>query len=136
MASPSPLFKKETIHSLLDGFLYKNEQIPIIWLEKLMNALNASQNSMAKLMGVSTRTLQRELEHKQLSKDLSDRFLQLLDLYKEGVEAFFTIDNFQSWLKEEQVNLYGNRPIELIQSVSGIQQVKEEILRLKHGIIS
>lgn len=130
------LLQKETIYELLNGFLYKDEQIPSAFLKKFMDSIEASQNTAAKLLGISTRTLQRELSENNLSNDLSDRFLQLIDLYKEGVEAFFDLDTFKSWLETGKSVFKGKKPFELMTSITGIHQVKEEIVRTKLGILS
>lgn len=101
-----------------------------------MASTGASQNAAAKLLGVATRTLQRELGGKLLSKELSDRFLQVIDLYKEGVDAFYSIDTFRQWLSTNKTTFQGKTPYEMMHSVTGIQQVREEILRTKLGILS
>lgn len=136
MGVPSPVLEKQTIYELLNGFLYKNEQIPTVFLKKFITSINASQNTTAKLLGVATRTLQRELNSKHLSKELSDRLLQIIDLYKEGAETFYGIDTFKQWLNTEKVIFQGKTPFELMNSITGIQQVKEEIIRTKMGILS
>jgi putative toxin-antitoxin system antitoxin component (TIGR02293 family) len=136
MGNPSPVLEKHTIYELLNGFLYKNEQIPTSFLKKFIISIDASQNTAARLLGVATRTLQRELAGKHLSKELSDRFLQLVDLYKEGVEAFYGIETFKEWLSTEKAVFQSKTPFELIHSITGIQQVKEEIIRTKMGILS
>ncbi|MEM6525830.1 MAG: antitoxin Xre-like helix-turn-helix domain-containing protein [Bacteroidota bacterium] len=136
MAVPSHILERETIYELLNGFLYKNEQIPSSFLKKFMAAVGASQNASAKLLGVATRTLQRELSSKLLSKELSDRFLQVMDLYKEGLDAFYSIDTFKQWLGTSKVTFQGKNPYEMMHSITGIQQVKEEIIRTKLGILS
>lgn len=136
MALPSHILERETIYELLNGFLYKDEQIPGSFLKKFMASTGASQNAAAKLLGVATRTLQRELGGKLLSKELSDRFLQVIDLYKEGVDAFYSIDTFRQWLSTNKTTFQGKTPYEMMHSVTGIQQVREEILRTKLGILS
>ncbi len=136
MGAPSPVLEKQTIYHLLNGFLYKNEQIPAAFLKKFIASINASQNTTAKLLGVATRTLQRELANKYLSEELSDRLLQIIDLYKEGSETFYGIDTFKQWLITEKTVFQGKTPFELLNSVTGTQQVKEEIIRTKMGILS
>ncbi|MEM9858604.1 MAG: antitoxin Xre/MbcA/ParS toxin-binding domain-containing protein [Bacteroidota bacterium] len=136
MAVPSHVLERETIYELLNGFLYKDEQIPSSFLKKFMTAVGASQNAAAKLLGIATRTLQRELTGKLLSKELSDRFLQVMDLYKEGIDAFYSIDTFRQWLSTSKATFQGKTPYEMMHSITGVQQVKEEIIRTKLGILS
>jgi putative toxin-antitoxin system antitoxin component (TIGR02293 family) len=136
MGVPSLILEKHTIYELLHGFLYKNEQIPTTLLKRFIGSIDASQNTAAKLLGIATRTLQRELSGKHLSKELSDRFLQVIDLYKEGIEAFYGIDTFKQWLSTSKSTFQGKTPFELMHSITGIQQVKEEIIRTKLGILS
>jgi putative toxin-antitoxin system antitoxin component (TIGR02293 family) len=136
MGIPSQILEKHTIYELLNRFLYKNEQVPTDFLKKFIASIEASQNTAAKLLGIATRTLQRELSNNHLSKELSDRFLQVIDLYKEGIEAFYDIDTFKEWLASPKQSFLGKSPFELMHSITGIQQVKEEIIRTKHGILS
>lgn len=131
-----PILKKNTIYELLNDFLYKDELIPASFLKKFIESIGVSQNTAAKLLGIATRTLQRELNHTHLSKELSDRFLQLMDLYKEGIEAFYDLDTFRQWLETGKSTFRGKTPFELMHSITGIQQVKEEIIRTKLGILS
>ncbi|MEM7548272.1 MAG: antitoxin Xre/MbcA/ParS toxin-binding domain-containing protein [Bacteroidota bacterium] len=128
--------KKQAIFELINGFLYKEEYIPVVFLKNFIDAIGSSQNTSSKLLGISTRTLQRELNNKYLSADLSDRFLQIIELYKEGEEAFFNLDTFKNWLNTEKSVFQGKRPFDLIRSTTGIQLVKEEIMRTKFGVLS
>jgi putative toxin-antitoxin system antitoxin component (TIGR02293 family) len=136
MGVPSLVLEKHTIYELLNGFLYKNEQIPTAFLKKFISSIEASQNTAAKILGVATRTLQRELAGKHLSQELSDRFLQVVDLYKEGIEAFYGIETLKQWLSTSKATFQGKTPFELMHSITGIHQVKEEIIRTKLGILS
>ena len=136
MGAAEPVLEKSTIYELLQGFLYKNEQIPSDFLKKFIASIGASQNTASRLLGISARTLQRELADTHLSQELSDRFLQLIDLYKEGVEAFYTLETFKDWLESHKSVFRGKRPFELLHTITGIQQVKEEIIRTKLGILS
>lgn len=136
MGAAVPVLKKHTIYELLNGFLFKDELIPTSFLKKFIDSIGASQNTAAKFLGVATRTLQRELGNPHLSRELSDRFLQLIDLYKEGIEAFYDLDTFKEWLDTEKSVFHGKKPYELMHSITGIQQVKEEIIRTKLGILS
>ena len=69
MVVPLHILERETIYELLNGFLYKDEQIPSSFLKKFMAGIDASQNAAAKLLGIATRTLQRELSGQLLSKE-------------------------------------------------------------------
>ena len=120
----------------MNGFLYKNEHIPSAFLKKFITSIGASQNTASRLLGISARTLQRELAATHLSQELSDRFLQLIDLYKEGVEAFYTLETFKKWLETSKSVFQGKQPFDLMHTITGIQQVKEEIIRTKLGILS
>lgn len=132
----APILKRHTIYELLNDFLYKDELIPTSFLKTFIESIGASQNTAAKLLGVATRTLQRELNSPHLSKELSDRFLQLIDLYKEGIEAFYDLNTLKQWLDTSKSVFHGKTPFELMHSITGIQQVKEEIIRTKLGILS
>lgn len=136
MGAALPILKKNTIFELLNNFLYKDELIPTSFLKTFIDSIGASQNTTAKMLGIATRTLQRELSSSHLSRELSDRFLHLIDLYKEGIETFYDLETFKEWLQTEKSVFHDKKPFDLMQSITGIQQVKEEIIRTKLGILS
>lgn len=66
---------------------------------------------------------------------LSEKIIELLDLFFLGIEVFGNKDSFLSWLHFNCLTL-GDKPIKLIGNTTGLQAVKEELMRIQYGVYS
>lgn len=73
-------------------------------------------------------------EHSILSRRDSEVVLLLTELLGFGTEVFNQEeDKFQRWMKKSNISLGGNSPQELLDSVTGIQEVKNCLNRIEFG---
>lgn len=86
--------------------------------------------SLAKVLGVSAKTLQRK---EFFDTAQSERLYQLADFYAVGIN-YFGEEGFRKWMERPLFTLDHHIPINLIDSSEGIELLKTEILRLQHGI--
>ncbi|MGK7397555.1 MAG: antitoxin Xre/MbcA/ParS toxin-binding domain-containing protein [Candidatus Cyclobacteriaceae bacterium M3_2C_046] len=94
------------------------------------------KREVAFLIGVSEKTLYNIMSHNQLDKERSDRFLFIHKIFQEGEETFMTKENLHQWLNSAQVNLNRQKPIDLMDTITGAEAVFAEIVRTKHGVLS
>lgn len=59
--------------------------------------------------------------------------VKLVELYSKGNRIFGSVDNFNSWLQKESYGLGGLKPIELINSVTGIETIDDELTSIQFG---
>lgn len=86
---------------------------------------------------LSERSLHRyEKENKIFARDQSEKILELAMLRNYGVEVFGSAANFGKWLELENVALGRMRPIELLDTWSGIGLIKDELTRIEHGVLA
>jgi len=64
---------------------------------------------------------------------LNEQILKLEGLYKKGIELFESADEFNKWLKSESFGLGNTKPVNLLNSITGIDLVYEELVRIEFG---
>jgi uncharacterized protein (DUF2384 family) len=58
----------------------------------------------------------------------------LAELLSYGREVFESKERFNRWLKEPSNALSGNAPLELLDTLYGIDEVKKELGRIEYGV--
>lgn len=87
-----------------------------------------------KIFEISTKTLYSYRQSgKKLPVRLNEQILKLEELYKKGIELFESANEFNKWLKSESFGLGNTRPINLLNSVTGIDLIYEELVRIEFG---
>ncbi len=87
-----------------------------------------------KVFEISPKTLYTyKSSNKILPVRIKEQILKLEELFKKGVELFGSKDHFNKWLKSESYGLGGTKPIDMINSITGIDLVYEELIRIEFG---
>jgi len=98
--------------------------------EKLKEVTGLDNNTLARALGVSSKTIQR----KQIFDVIqSEKMYELADLYATGI-SYFGEEGFRRWMNRPLFSIGNRKPIELIDVNEGIILLKAEISRLQHGI--
>ncbi len=86
---------------------------------------------------LSERSLQRYKKEKKSFDPLqSEKIVEIAMLFKLGEEVFGSRAHFNAWLQTESLPLNKVRPIDLIDNSFGIGLVKDELMRIEHGILA
>ena len=104
-------------------------------LERFMKISGISNKLLAEeVFEISPKTLYL---YRKSNKDMPIRFneqiLKLEELYKKGIELFEDSEGFNKWLKSESYGLGNVKPIDLINSITGIDLIYEELVRIEFG---
>jgi putative toxin-antitoxin system antitoxin component (TIGR02293 family) len=75
-------------------------------------------------------------EKKTLDALQSEKFMEIVLLYKKGIEVMGTQEQFDSWLETENLALGKAKPKSLLDSTFGINLLKDELNRLQYGILA
>lgn len=112
------------------------------------NKLNANTlvRSVFELTHLSLKTLAEEIfeltpktlnsyrqQGKQIPMHVRELSIKLNELYLKGSRIFGTTDNFNVWMKKESYGLGGMKPIEILNTVSGIEMVMDELISIEFG---
>jgi putative toxin-antitoxin system antitoxin component (TIGR02293 family) len=86
---------------------------------------------------LSERTMQRYKKESLSFEPLqSERILEITLLHRKGCEIFGSNANFAGWLTSSNVALNGLAPRDLLDNSFGIAMVKDELLRIQHGVLA
>ena len=102
------------------------------------NIGTVDEEDVAKVLGVSTRTLRRQAQtpDKAMPTDLASKTWQLAETLAKASEVFGGKEAAQRWLSAPAVALNGSRPIDLLQTLQGAGVVSDYLDRLEHGVYS
>ena len=87
-----------------------------------------------KIFEISTKTLYSYRHSwKKLPVRMNEHILKLEELYKKGLELFEYPEEFNRWLNSECIGLGNARPIDLLNTITGIDLIFEELIRIEFG---
>jgi putative toxin-antitoxin system antitoxin component (TIGR02293 family) len=97
--------------------------------------LNAT--TWSKILNMSERTIQRyKREKKRFGSIHTEKLLIIMLLFKKGSEVFGNTKNFLTWINSENIALGGVKPIDLLDNSFGINLVKDELIKIEHGVLA
>ncbi|MFA5816320.1 MAG: MbcA/ParS/Xre antitoxin family protein [Bacteroidales bacterium] len=103
----------------------------------LAKAFPFSIRDWSGFLHISERTLQRySKEAKAFDPVSSERIIEITLLYKQAITVFGSKNKLDVWLDIQNVALGGAKPKELLDSTLGLQLVRNELVRIEHGILS
>jgi len=68
-----------------------------------------------------------------LDSAISEKLLKLFALYDKGVSVFGSIEEFNKWMAEPAFGLGNQIPSSLLDTITGIDLVGEELTRIEYG---
>ena len=103
-------------------------------IKRLADSLGVDEREIVQLLPVTPRNLQRYRDTDKLSETVADRLVTLASLFEWG-EHVLGKDYFNDWLHTSSLPLR-DRPIGLLTSNTGIQAVKDELIRIAYGVLA
>lgn len=94
------------------------------------------EKRLFKYLDVTKRNLDNYRPDERLRLYISDRLIHLAELFAKGKEIFGSLQNFTEWLNLPSIDLQGEKPIDLIQTRKGIDDLLAMLGRLEHGILA
>lgn len=122
------------INNDIDVIALKNGHIKKQNITKLAKEYNNSLSDFTRLLLISFRTIQRYKNDKVLSPDVADHAITLARLLVYGVSVFGEKDKYINWINIPSKVLGGKKPIEIMDSNTGCELVKDELTRIMHGV--
>jgi putative toxin-antitoxin system antitoxin component (TIGR02293 family) len=110
------------------------EGIPAEVFKRVADLPGLDPEHLAALLDVSVKTVQRHMkEEKKLSPTQSEHLLKIIHLFRQGEEVFGSLPAFERWLSKPAYGLAGKTPLELLQTIVGIELIEEELTRIAYG---
>jgi putative toxin-antitoxin system antitoxin component (TIGR02293 family) len=97
---------------------------------------NLDLETLSNLLDINPRTIQRREDNEPFKTSTSEKMLALADLYEFGFDIFEERDRFYKWMNTPVLALGNEKPITFLDTFYGINEVKNLIGRMAHGIPS
>lgn len=109
--------------------------LPPSAFEQLREQLDLASDSLARLTGMSTRTLaRRKKQDEPLAPDTSERLLRIARLYEIATDVLMGESEARRWLKSPNTALGGQCPLDYADTEPGAREVEDLLGRLAHGV--
>ena len=104
-------------------------------LEKLIKISNIPLITLAEvILEINPKTLASYRKNrKPLPTRLNEQVIKLNELYFKGIELFENSKQFNLWMNNKSYGLGNHIPINLVNSITGINLVYEELMRIEFG---
>lgn len=109
--------------------------IPYETIDTLSKRLNNPVKSVLALIGIPQTTYnKKKSEHLLLNSRDTELLILINELIDYGLEVFnHEEEKFQRWLKKPNLSIGGNSPESMLDTVTGINEVKFSLNRLEFG---
>lgn len=104
-------------------------------LEHFKYTSDLDYESIAKMLNVTKATLFNKRTGERFDSSLSERLMALTDLYSYGYDVMGSREKFNRWMKTDNVALQG-KPLDFADTIYGINEIKNILGRIEHGIFS
>lgn len=103
-------------------------------LEDIKAESDLDYDTLSSVLAVSRATLLKKKGLEKFDQSTSERIMLLADLISYGQEVFEDRELFNSWLKKPNKALDMKMPLEIMDTIYGIEEVKKELGRIEYGI--
>ncbi len=110
--------------------------LPYATLEAIATRFEIPQEILVRVLHLPPRTLARRKKSRRLSADESDRLLRLARVVARAEDVFGSQERAGAWLRGTVRALGGVRPLDLLDTDLGAQQVERILGRIEHGVYS
>jgi len=109
--------------------------IPYDAIEEISRRLNNPVKSVLAIVGIPQTTYnKKKSEHLLLDSRDSELVILINELIDYGLEVFNNEEEkFQRWLKKPNLSIGGNMPENMLDTITGINEVKFSLNRLEFG---
>ncbi len=106
-------------------------------LKAVRDMYGLSQDELAKLLGVTARTVIRQTKAKsRLDPKASDRTARLVRVFDRAAEVLGDVGRAREWLRAPVTALGGECPRSWLDTDAGTSEVLRVLGRLEHGVFS
>lgn len=131
-------FIRVPLHSGLDVHSVLTRGLPRSALNRLIRNTGVLRNQdyLRKAIGLSVRTSQRHKSEPDapLSEEQSGRAWKFAEILSKATEVFGSQEAAERWLTEPALALNQNRPIDLLSTQTGTEQVQNLLVQLEYCV--
>ena len=101
---------------------------------RLAELMNIPMKDIAALLNISYKTLGRKKETDTLDSISSSISIEIAETISKGLSVFEDSDKLSRWLQKENKALQGEKPIDLLNTPTGIKIVNKLLGRIEEGV--
>ncbi|MFP5078948.1 antitoxin Xre/MbcA/ParS toxin-binding domain-containing protein [Pedobacter sp. JCM 36344] len=105
-------------------------------LVSFKQAINVDYDHLSFVLGTTKTTLHKKQRNETFSPSISEKVIALMDIYRFGYQVFGNHDKFNKWVQVSNRALGNRIPLEVMDTIFGIDEVKNIIGRIQHGVYS
>jgi putative toxin-antitoxin system antitoxin component (TIGR02293 family) len=105
-------------------------------LEKVKKETCLDYDLFSGILGITKATIHNKTGAGKFSSSVSEKILQLADVYSIGYDVFQEKDRFREWMKTPVRSTGGIPPVEYLKTYYGVEEIKNILGRIAWGIIS
>lgn len=98
--------------------------------------INIDYDRFATILGTTKTTLHKKQGDELFSSSISEKTVALMDIYRYGYEVFEDRDKFNKWIQTSNRALGDRIPLDVMDTIFGLDEVKNIITRIEHGVYS
>jgi len=122
--------------SALDVHRLLSEGIEGSAIRRLAAYYDLTQEDLTRLLGIKKRTLQRREQEARLPSGETDRLWRAAVILAEATAILGSRAKASSWLHRENRALGGARPLDMIRTEAGYEEVRNVLGRIEWGVWS
>lgn len=120
-------------YSLINNAL---QGIEVTYFDHLLERTGIQKGVLASLLGVDPRTIDNyRKNNKRFDVLEGELLLKLGSLFDFGEEVFEEMSEFMEWLSKNSVGLGNKKPLDLLNTSTGVGLVYDELMRIEHGYV-
>lgn len=129
---------KEPLHNTLDFLLLsQKEGVSIEVIRSIQRMMKFTNKEMSELLSISESTLQRRYNSlTPLSKDEAEKAFHITKVIARGMEVYGSMDDFIRFIHAPSKALGSIRPIEIMSSSIGRDEILNLLGRIEWGMYS
>ncbi|WP_129714499.1 antitoxin Xre/MbcA/ParS toxin-binding domain-containing protein [Pedobacter sp. SYP-B3415] len=105
-------------------------------LVSFKHIIGIDYDSLSFVLGTTKATLHKKQEGERFGPAVSEKIIALMDVFRYGYEVFEENASFNKWVQTPNRALGGEVPLKLMDTFFGMQEVKNLIGRIEHGVYS
>ncbi len=103
-------------------------------LVKLKDQVNLDYEVLSQILSIAKTTIHNKKGNQKFDTSTSEKILSLADLYSYGYDVFEDKDSFNRWMGKTSVALGDKRPLDYMDTLYGIEEIRREIGRIEWGV--
>jgi putative toxin-antitoxin system antitoxin component (TIGR02293 family) len=106
-------------------------------IDELSRSIGVSKKGMAEeILNVSIKTLERKNPSDKLDKKISSHALEVARVMQHAFDVFEDEEKAKQWLNGANRALNGAAPVQLLDTLTGINMINDVLTRIEEGVYS